>query len=138
MRTQLFHQIIYDLKCHFYVIWRSFVILINLRPCDLITTLTYVLMDICCPYFKVFLTFISKTKFCFTLNIENKTSFWTSIQNNVYRFDKNNLDINNYMFISQFSIQQTDLIFFLYLVKWIGMIKAWSMIGLPLILHWQS
>ena len=41
MKTQFFHKIIYDLKCHFYVIekFRNFFIL---RPSNLITTLTYI------------------------------------------------------------------------------------------------
>ena len=43
--TQFFHKIIYDLKFHF-MLWRRFVFFFTLRPSDLITTLTYVLMDI--------------------------------------------------------------------------------------------
>ena len=47
MNTQFFHKIIYDLKCNFYVIViEKFYDFFTLRPYDLITTLTYVLMDI--------------------------------------------------------------------------------------------
>ena len=49
MKIQFFHWIIYDIKCTF-MLWRSFVILFTLRPFDLITTLTYVLVDNFCPY----------------------------------------------------------------------------------------
>ena len=48
MKTQFFHKIIYDLKCHFYVM-EKFCDFFTLRPSDLITTLTYVLMDNFCP-----------------------------------------------------------------------------------------
>ena len=40
----------YDLKCNFYVM-EKFYDFFTLRPSDLITTLTYVFMDICCPCF---------------------------------------------------------------------------------------
>ena len=43
-------MILYDLKCHFYIIMK-FCDFFTLRPFDLITTLTYVLMDNCCPCF---------------------------------------------------------------------------------------
>ena len=52
MKTH-FHEIIYDLKGHFYVI-RSFVIFFTLQPSDLITTLSYILMDNFCPCFSYF------------------------------------------------------------------------------------
>ena len=46
MNTQFFYKIIYDLKCNFYVIViEKFYDFFTLRPYDLITTLTYVLMD---------------------------------------------------------------------------------------------
>ena len=50
MKTQFFHKRKNDLKCHFYVkeILRDFFIF---KPYDLITTLTYVLMDNFCPCF---------------------------------------------------------------------------------------
>ena len=35
------------------MLWRSFVIFLLIRPFDLITTLTDVLMDVFCPYFYV-------------------------------------------------------------------------------------
>ena len=40
----------YDLKCYFFVL-EQFCDLFTLRPSDLITTFTYVLMDNFCPYF---------------------------------------------------------------------------------------
>ena len=46
MNIQFFHKIIYDLKCNFYVIViEKFYDFFTLRTYDLITTLTYVLMD---------------------------------------------------------------------------------------------
>ena len=47
MKTYFFHQIIYDLKCHFYFI-AKFCDFFTLRPYDLITTLSYVLMENFC------------------------------------------------------------------------------------------
>ena len=44
MKTQFFHKIIYDLKCHSYV-REKFRIFFSLRPSDLFSILTYVLMD---------------------------------------------------------------------------------------------
>ena len=68
MKTHFFYSMKYDLRGHkrshkvvlkkfcdiFFVtfmLWRSFVIFFTLRPFELITTLTYVLMDNCCPCF---------------------------------------------------------------------------------------
>ena len=48
MKTQFFHKIIYDLKCHFYVI-KKFCDLFTLRPSELNRTLTYAIMDNFCP-----------------------------------------------------------------------------------------
>ena len=54
MKTQyFFHYIIYDLKCTF-MLWRSFVFFFTLRPSDLNTTLTYVIMDNFCPCFNIY------------------------------------------------------------------------------------
>ena len=48
MKTQYLHRIIYDLKCYFHVMKKDCAFS-TLRPSDLITTLTYVLMDNLCP-----------------------------------------------------------------------------------------
>ena len=50
MKNQVFHKNKYDLKYHFYVM-EKFCDLFTFRPSDLITTLTYVLMDKFCPCF---------------------------------------------------------------------------------------
>ena len=50
MKTQLFHRIISDLKCDSYVM-EKFCDVFTLRPSDLITILTYVLMNNFCPCF---------------------------------------------------------------------------------------
>ena len=47
MKTQFFHKIIYDLKCHLYFM-EKFYEVFTLGPSDLITTLTYVLLDNFC------------------------------------------------------------------------------------------
>ena len=54
MKTQFLIKIIFDLKCHFYVI-EKFCDFFTLGPSDLITILTYVLMDNFCPCFIIFL-----------------------------------------------------------------------------------
>ena len=50
MKTHFFHNIIYDLKCHFNVM-EKFCDLFTLRPSKLITSLTYVIMDNFFPCF---------------------------------------------------------------------------------------
>ena len=53
IKTQFFYEIIYELKCHFYVM-EKFCDFFTLRPSDLITTLTYVLIYNFCPCFSIF------------------------------------------------------------------------------------
>ena len=57
MKTQ------YNLKCSTFIM--EFCIFLNVRLSDLITTLTYILMDNFCPCFRI----------RFTLDIKKKTSF---------------------------------------------------------------
>ena len=47
IKTQLFHNFIYDLKCNFWVMG-EFCDFFTLRPSDLIATLTNILMDNFC------------------------------------------------------------------------------------------
>ena len=57
----------YDLKCHFYVM-EKFCIFLTLRPFDLITSLTYVLMDNFCPCFsKTFVCLIPTAFLCLSI-----------------------------------------------------------------------
>ena len=51
MKTQLFNEILYDLKCYFNVNGEVLWVFFTLSPFDLITTLTYVLMVNFCPCF---------------------------------------------------------------------------------------
>ena len=49
MKTYFFYKIIYDLKYHFYLLQRL-CDFFTLRPSDLFTILTNILMDNFCPY----------------------------------------------------------------------------------------
>ena len=50
MRTHFFQKIIYDWKCHFYIMEKVWDF-ITLRTSDIITILTFVVMDNFCPCF---------------------------------------------------------------------------------------
>ena len=58
MKKQFFLKIKYDLKCHVYILEKLF----TLRPFDLVTSLTYVLMDNFCPCYHSAFILIKKRK----------------------------------------------------------------------------
>ena len=58
-----------------FMLWRCFVIFLNLISSDLITTLTYVLMDNCCPCFNIV---------CLAANVANPAMSTMKLESNEF------------------------------------------------------
>ena len=61
-----------------FMLWRCFVIFLNLLSSDLITTLTYVLMDNCCPCFNIV---------CLAANVANSSMSTMKLESNKFLFN---------------------------------------------------